>query len=265
MRTYALVAAALLAAIGMLFQFANSIIGIPTGFGMTIDLVAVPVLLAFFVLGYEVALYVLVLLALLITFASPTSFVGAIMKFSATLPMFFIPTLYLMARKRGFDAVKLFGILVLAVILLGVLFALGGYSYAFSETLFENALLIGVLPFLVLVAFSYFLLHIWKRYGADLTLSSLASWKSALFVLALALLLRGILMIFTNFYFAGPLFFKISPQEFTSFVESVPLPFLGSNSWYFVVFFWNALQGAMEFTIAWLIAFRFGFARKYGA
>ncbi len=266
MKTYRLVAAALLSAFAFLLQLYNDVIGIPTGFGMTVDLVGVPVLLAFFVLGYEAALYVLVLLALLITFASPTSYIGAIMKFAATLPMILVPSLYLIARKRKMNATQWLALFLLVLAVLGVFFAFSGYLYQYASLQFEgNGFLVGLLPFLLLLVFSYVLLRVWRSHENDVEPARLSFWQNASLVLALAVLLRGIFTVIANFYFAGPLFFKVSPAAFAGFVESAPLPFFGASAWYWVIFFWNTVQGIVEFALAWLLAFKFRLFEKYGA
>ena len=52
MKTYWMVAGAMLSAIAVIFQLVHGVIGINTGFGMTVDLVGVPILLAFFLFGF---------------------------------------------------------------------------------------------------------------------------------------------------------------------------------------------------------------------
>lgn len=266
MNTFQYVSVALLAGAAFVLQLANSFVGIPTGFGMTVDVAAVPVLLAFFVLGYEAALYVLALLALLIAFTPQTSFVGAVMKFAATLPMILVPAVYLFARKRKMDPFKLAGLLALSLLALSVLFALSSYLYAFSSAQFSSPAVAAVLPTLLVLAFSYLLLRLWRARGKDVELSRLANLPDALLVLALAVVLRGLLMVVANFYFAGPLFFKMSPADFSSFVEgNAALPLLGKGAWHWIIFLWNAVQGVLEFAVAWTLAYRFKFAAKYGA
>ena len=85
---YRYVSIALLAALGAVFQIYH--IGIPTAWGMWIDIVAVPILLALFLFDLKHSLAVAVLIALVITLAAPSGFIGAIMKFVATLPMFLV-------------------------------------------------------------------------------------------------------------------------------------------------------------------------------
>ena len=63
--------------------------------GMSIDFVAVPVLIAFFLLGVRYALAVSAGMFAILTMIGFGSFIGATMKFTATLPMFLIPALLL--------------------------------------------------------------------------------------------------------------------------------------------------------------------------
>ena len=73
MKTYDIVIIALLAALAGVFQVTNGVLGIPTGFGMTVDLVAIPVLLAFFLFGFEHAVLVLIVTSFVIFAIAPTS------------------------------------------------------------------------------------------------------------------------------------------------------------------------------------------------
>ncbi|MFQ6089506.1 MAG: ECF transporter S component [Candidatus Methanofastidiosia archaeon] len=60
----------------------------PTPWGMKIDLVAVPILVAYFLFGFRTAFLCLTLVGLTIVVSSPDSWIGASAKFLATLPMF---------------------------------------------------------------------------------------------------------------------------------------------------------------------------------
>ena len=106
MKTYKLTAVAMLSALSAILQLSNGVVGIPTTFGMTVDLVGVPAMLAFFMFGLEAALYVSVITAMIITLIAPTTWIGASMKFAGTLPMFLFPSLYAISKKRKFDSAK---------------------------------------------------------------------------------------------------------------------------------------------------------------
>ncbi len=85
-KTYFFVLAALLAGLGGALQLISHVLAIPTGFGMVVDLVAVPSYISAFVLGPFYGALTLFLTCLVILFLSPTGIIGAFMKFSATLP-----------------------------------------------------------------------------------------------------------------------------------------------------------------------------------
>ncbi|HIP75365.1 MAG TPA: hypothetical protein EYH13_04400, partial [Thermococcus paralvinellae] len=58
---------------------------VPTQWGMTIDLVAIPVVVVYLLLGYTSSLISLALLFVGLSIVSPASWLGASMKFFATL------------------------------------------------------------------------------------------------------------------------------------------------------------------------------------
>ncbi|MFH1106522.1 MAG: hypothetical protein V1787_01355 [Candidatus Micrarchaeota archaeon] len=265
MKTYALVAAGLLAGLSLALQLVNNVIGVPTGWGMTVDLVGVPALIAFFVLGYNAGLQVLVASFIGIAFLSPTGVIGAVMKFSATLPMLAVPAFYLAAKRRKIEPGRLLVLLGLLLAAFIAAFAAFAYLIAYSGEAFGGTVAAGIAPILAFAGFAYLLLRLWKRYGSEKELRGVFSWKEALAILAVAAALRGLLMIAANFYFAGPLFFRVTPAELATMISAVPVPLLGPSAWYASVFLWNAVQAAAEFGLAWLIAFRFGFAERYGA
>lgn len=120
MNLYRYVSVALLAALGAVFQIVH--IGVPTAWGMWVDIVAVPILLALFLFDLKHSLAVAVLIALILTIAAPSGFIGAIMKFVATLPMFLV--LGLGAKYRGWKLSDLKVLVVLTAIALVVRSAL---------------------------------------------------------------------------------------------------------------------------------------------
>ena len=266
MKTYKLVASALLAGLAVVFQLFNGVVGYPTGFGMTVDLVGLPILLAFFILGYDSALLVSVLLALVIALTAPTGYIGAVTKFTATIPMFLLPAALLLSMGKKLDAPKLFaGLFTILLILVGM-FAVSAYSTDYAKGIAgKDSLLVGILPVAVIAISAYAFSRVWERYGKKASTSMLSKVHVAIPALFLAVVVRGALMAVTNLYFAGPIFFGMSPTDFIAFVDSVKLPFIGSVPWFAVIFFWNAVQGIAEFALAWIIAYRFGFAKRYAA
>jgi len=253
MRTYKLVAVAFFAAAAALFQLLHGIIGISTGFGMTVDLVGLPVLLAFFILGFDSALAVCVLVAIIITISSPETWIGASMKFAATLPMILAPALWLLICKEKNDFGRVGAILLLSLTLPVILFVFSGLINTSLRPFTQNALIDGIAPILGLALASLLISYLWQRYGQDVKISSLANPWTAIMVTALALLVRGVSTVVANYYYAGPIFFGITTEQF---MATVP--------WY-LIFGWNAIQGIIEMAFAWTIAFKFKFAEYYGS
>ena len=248
MKTYRLIASALLAALAFILQISNDIIGIPTGFGMTIDLAAVPVLIALFVFGAEYAIMVLALLSLMILTTASTGYIGALMKMAATIPMIAVP--YFMAREHN-----AYEMLISAVAVILITLALFGVSAEFAK-MPGLELLAGILPLAFILVLGYWV----GKSGGSVSLSD---WKIALGVLALAALTRSTIMTLANLYFAGPVFFQVSPAEFIGMLDNLVLPLFGSGMGWFVIFFWNIVLSILEFTVAWIPAYYFGLAKRH--
>ncbi|MCX6777822.1 MAG: hypothetical protein NT157_02960 [Candidatus Micrarchaeota archaeon] len=263
MKTYVLMATALLSALAIVLQLTHGIIGVQTGFGMTVDLVAVPVLLAFFMFGFNAAVEAAFIMALFITFASPETWIGASMKFAATLPMIIVPALYAISAKRGIDGAKVLAILLFSAVFSITVFALLGMAGSRVLTPSTDSMIAGVLPIIIVALLGIVLARLWSVYGKGTDQSVFSKPGPIAIVLVVALLVRGVAMVVSNLLFAGPLYFQISPSQVVDLVSSSPLPVVG-NSWYLVIFVWNVLQGGLELLVAWLIAFRLGFAQKYG-
>jgi riboflavin transporter FmnP len=275
MKTYKLTAVAMLSCVAAILQISNGVIGVPSGFGMTVDLVGVPIILGFFLFGLDAAMYIAILTTLVITLAAPTSWIGAIMKFTATVPMFLVPAFYLLSIKKNFDLGKLLINVFFALFLSMMLFILSinanlvGQAYLppFSNAIYTvprieylnfkevrvttSDLLLGLLPVAAITIFSFIVLHFWGRYSKQ-TDPFIFSNADAIFIVAfLSIIVRGIATVVSNYYFAGPLFFHLSPNEF---IAAVP--------WY-LIFGWNAFQGVIEVALAWTLAFKFGFIERY--
>lgn len=178
-RTTILTSAGMLAAIASVFQIIH--IGYQSPWGMWIDFVAIPWILAYFLFGFRGSLMTAVTSSIIIALVDYSSWIGAGMKFIATLPMFFVP----------------------AVVV----------------------------------------------YLAGLKIKDLEKKKWFVIVLISSIIIRGIFVIPANYYFAIPVFFGMSPEQAMGFVPPV------------VMFGLNAIQGLIDFTIAWTLAFRFKLAR----
>jgi len=251
-QTYEIAAIALLAALAAVLQLSNGIVGIPSPFGMKLDLAAAPVLLALFLFGFESALSVLAVLGLVIVFVSPDSFIGASMKLGATLPMLVVPALYLLyAKNRA------------AIAAIAALFIVGGalaFSLAWNTGITPKPLAGGpqearylyglsALAVTALLAFGVYLL--WSR-GRALPLSALGNERVALLTLYGGIALRAPIAVIAVYYYALPLYAGMTPEAAMAAVPAA------------VIVIWNAAQGIVEFAVAWLLAYRYGFAERYG-
>jgi len=87
MKSYEVTAAAALAAISAVLQLAQPFTGWQSPWGMWIDLVAVSWTVAYLIYGPRVAIMVSSAGALIITLISPSSWLGAFMKWTASVPL----------------------------------------------------------------------------------------------------------------------------------------------------------------------------------
>jgi len=276
MKTYQLIAVAMLSALAAIFQLINNVVGIPTGFGMTVDLVGVPALLAFFLFGLDAALYVSVLTAFIITLIAPTTWLGASMKFAATLPMFLFPAIYVISVKGRSKNTKilisLLFVIFLAMFALMLPSSINLISKQFitetNQTIYAipkveiikveggsitlGSLLLGLLPITAIAILSLVLLIFWERYAKGANVSVFSNPYAMSLVLVASVLVRGVTMLIANYYYAGPIFWGISTEEFMRLVP-----------WY-LIFGWNMFQGVLEVALAWVVAFRFKFVKRYG-
>ena len=267
-KTYRLVATATLAALAFFLQYANGAIGLQTGFGMTIDLVAVPIILALFMFGVESAIEVLAVATIFIALFAQTGPIGAAMKFAATAPTIAVFAAYLIMRGNGTGAPAIALAALDAIVFSIGLFAAGGMMNSLMGS--NGGLLFGLLPILLMLLITYAVLKYFERERKVKDAMHKHSAFSDVRVLALlavaVIIIRGAAMVVANFYFAGPLYFKISPEQFVSLVDSSDLLFFGKGAaWYVAIFAFNGMQAAIEIAIAWLIAYRFGFAKKYSS
>ncbi|MFA5412598.1 MAG: hypothetical protein WC350_04605 [Candidatus Micrarchaeia archaeon] len=254
MKTYKLIACAFLAALAFILQVSNEVIGVPTGFGMTIDLAAVPVMIALFIFGAEYAFLTLMVLGAIILISAPSGIVGSVMKVGATLPMLLIP--YYVGKAKGAEQYVYAAIGTLVLLL--ALFFLTTWIYSpLQGGMLEY--FVGLVPIGLLLGLTYYASR--GKAGGAIDLSNV---KVAALALVLAILVRGAVATLANLYFAGPVFFQTPPEAFMGFLDSLPIPFLGTGMGWFVIFFWNAVQGAVEFIVAWVLAYKFGLVKRYG-
>lgn len=114
-------ASAALAAISAALQMLH--VGYLTPWGMWIDLVAVSWIIGYFIYGGRTAFVVSIVGALMITLMAPSTWLGALMKWLATAPMFLVP-LALQKLKgvkiEDFSRLKLLlPVIILAVVIRG--------------------------------------------------------------------------------------------------------------------------------------------------
>lgn len=248
MKSYKLIASALLAALAFALQFFNGILGVPTGFGMTVDLAAVPVIIALFVLGTEYSFTVLALLALIIIATSPTGYVGAVMKVGATLPMLLVPCFMGKGRNLRLIATGLATAFLIAILVFAV-----SVEFVKIEGL---ELLAGIVPLLAIALVAFYM----KKEGGSVNLANPALAALALVLAAFA---RSAAMTLANLYFAGPVFYHVSPEAFIGMLDALVLPLFGAGMGWFVIFFWNVIQSVVEFGVAWFAAYHFGLVKRY--
>jgi riboflavin transporter FmnP len=179
MKTYEISACAALAAISAVFQIVH--LGYMTQWGMWIDIVAIPWMLAFFLYRGKAAFFVSIVGAIIISLFDYSSWLGASMKFLSTMPMWLIPWYFQKSYK----------------------------------------------------------LH----------LKDFKKLRIIIFCLILSIIIRGIIVIPLNYYFALPIWTGWSPEK-----AMLMLP-------WWIIFSLNAIQGTLEVMVAWLLVFKFKFKR----
>jgi riboflavin transporter FmnP len=92
-KSYLVASIAIMSALAIVFDVFSDVIPLRMPWGMKVDFVGTVWVLSYFLYGLSVASSVSVITTLFITLFMPTGFVGAIMKFVATIPMFLVPAL----------------------------------------------------------------------------------------------------------------------------------------------------------------------------
>ena len=190
--TLRIAGAALFAALSTLLQFVPIYV---TPWGMAIDLVAVPWVICYFVFGFESALICSLISLPTVGLVGGGGFVGAIMKFVASVWMFIIPTALVLRIREGRYA-------IIKRTLVFVLVSIG------------------------------------------------------------SILIRNLVTVLFNFYFAIPIFFGISIEEGAGWVVGVSEAFLTGLfgelnlllTFALIIAFWNTLQGAIDLVVSWVCA-----------
>ena len=132
MKTYEISAGAALAAISAVVQIIH--IGYLTQWGMWIDIVAIPWILAFFLYRGRMAFLVSIIGAIIITLVAPSSWLGASMKWLATMPMLLMLLLWQKVFKLKLKDYRKMSVLIpciiFGIILRGVIVIPFNYYYA---------------------------------------------------------------------------------------------------------------------------------------
>ena len=171
---------AALAAISAIFQLLH--VGIKTQWGMWIDVVAVPWIIAYFLFDLKGGLTVSLVGSIIITLIAPDTWLGASAKFIATVPMFLV---------------------------------LYGATIIFKKNIAQFKKLRNIiLPVLV------------------------------------AIILRGVLMFFFNYYFALPIWIP----------GKTSIELMNIFPWYIIVGI-NAVQGIIDVVFAWILVFPYKLSR----
>ena len=92
-KSYLVVSIAMMSALAIIFDIFSDMLPFRVLWGMKIDFVGTVWVLSYFLYNLPVALPVSAITTLYIALFMPTGFVGAIMKFIATIPMFLIPAI----------------------------------------------------------------------------------------------------------------------------------------------------------------------------
>ncbi|VVC03297.1 Uncharacterised protein [Candidatus Burarchaeum australiense] len=251
MKSYELSALAMLSAIAVVFQLLNNIVGVPTAFGMTIDLVGVPAILALFIFGFEAALYVAAVTALAITFIAPTTWLGASMKFAGTIPFVMVAAFLAFARGRNVIAIGLGGMGIAACATLLFFVATGHTGVLIRGAGIAGPLALGLLPIAVLFLLALGMATLWSHYVGKLNFHVFSDWRIFGVALVLSIIVRGIVLTVANYYYALPVFYGMSSEQA---MATIP---------WWLIFGANAVQSVVECTAAWVLAYKYRLA-KYG-
>ena len=171
---------AALAAISAIFQLLH--VGIKTQWGMWIDVVAVPWIIAYFLFDLKGGLTVSLVGSIIITLIAPDTWLGASAKFIATVPMFLVLYGATIIFKKNIAQFKKLGNIILPVLV--------------------------------------------------------------------AIILRGVLMFFFNYYFALPIWIP----------GKTSIELMNIFPWYIIVGI-NAVQGIIDVVFAWILVFPYKLSR----
>ncbi|MFH1134025.1 MAG: ECF transporter S component [Nanoarchaeota archaeon] len=145
MKMQELTGASLLAALALVFQLSPFW---PTHFGMRLDLVAVPWLICLFLFGFRAGMLSMTATCVVICFIGEASWLGALMKFSATLPSMLLLGLVLRYKKRTllfFAAFAALAVRSVGMVFLNYFFALPLWLHKATAEIISNELTIAII------------------------------------------------------------------------------------------------------------------------
>lgn len=243
--------------------------GFSFAWGMWIDFVAVPWIIAFFLFGFRPALITSLIMFVVISFVSPSSALGGLMKWVATVPMFVIPAAFLFKKKRILFTSAVLTLLIIGALLITFIHTIAnptpvetGYCYFddidplsskidFQQAKFDFSLnflpIVEILvPFLILIFFISF----FSKQSKTQKPSIYSNIKLLILPILLAIVARGLITTVVNYYFAIPIFWGIP----TACALKIP---------WVVIFGLNTLQGLLEVGVAWVVVFKSGLFKLF--
>ncbi|MBN1785488.1 MAG: hypothetical protein JW825_00660 [Candidatus Methanofastidiosa archaeon] len=235
-----------------IFQLLKPPLGYVSPWGISVDLVALPVLLAFFLYGFRTSLTVCFGLFFIVSIIAAEGLIGGTMKWVATMPMIITPAI--LSVKISKEQMKENIVVIIAAIismisligLLGVMYKLVGA---------QDNVLYSPIVVLIATAIFYFAFYISTKGMDREEISSFKDPRKVLIALVLALFVRGVTTTVLNYYFALPLFIPGLTPEIA--LQMIP--------WWGILGL-NIIQGVLEVSLAWILVFKtkaFAFVRLY--
>jgi len=234
-----------------IFQLLKPPLGYVSPWGISVDLVALPVLLAFFLYGFRVSLTVCFGLFFIVSIVAAEGLIGGTMKWVATMPMIITPAILSVKISRE-EIKRDLVVIIAAIVSMVALIALLAIMYDLvgaHDNVYYSPVVV-----LITTAVFYFAFYFATRGRERDNVSSLSDPKKVVVALVLALVVRGISSTVLNYYFALPLFIPGMTTELA--LQIIP--------WWGILGL-NIIQGALEVTLAWLLVFRtkaFAFVQK---
>ncbi|MFH1285180.1 MAG: hypothetical protein ABIH99_01215 [Candidatus Micrarchaeota archaeon] len=258
--TYEMLAIVVLALAALGLHAYNNVLGVPTNYGITLDLAGIPILLAYFLFGFSAALYALVLLTIGIVLSSSAGWKDAGMAFSLILPVLLALVFYEIVKTKGARAFK-YVLLIFIASALAVIIA----DYSALSKAVESKELAQALPLLIIACFSFMLVKLAEFTGYDYDEEVFRKLSSLASILVIAVVICGVVGVVWNVYYIKPVYFGYSIEQVIASIQNAGIPFASAKAlpWYWKVFGWSAAQALVSVLAAWIIAYKFGLIRNY--